>query len=171
MLQALQSYSASLKGTFSLMVQSLELGGLLGQYYDNQWFYGQPIETRQDGQVNFEWKGNALAGYASDFVSVRWTGYLVPEFPETYTFYVFADDSARLWVDDVLLFDKWHECCQEFSGSIKLPANKFVPIQLEYREVSGNATAQLRYASFSTPRQIIPEHRLYKALPISGFPT
>lgn len=45
---------------------------------------------------------------------------MVPEFSESYTFYVLADDSARLWVDDVLLFDKWNECCQEFSGTIKL---------------------------------------------------
>ena len=50
------------KGMFSLTVQSLELGGLVGQYWDNQWFFGSPIETRQDGTVDFQWGGNALAG-------------------------------------------------------------------------------------------------------------
>lgn len=43
------------KGMFSVGIQSLELGGLLGQYWDNQWFYGRPIETRQDGRIDFQW--------------------------------------------------------------------------------------------------------------------
>ena len=38
---------------------------------------------------------------------------MLPDYSETYTFYVNADDSARLWVNGVLLFDKWDQCCQE----------------------------------------------------------
>lgn len=159
------------KGKFSVSVQSLELGGLLAQYFDNQWFYGLPIETRQDGRIDFDWGTNALAGYAADFVSVRWTGFILPEFSEVYTFFVIADDSARLYVNDLLIFDKWGESGSEFSGSLRLQANTLVPIRLEYREISGNATAKLLYASFSTPRQIIPEERLYKAVYVSGFPS
>ena len=37
---------------------------------------------------------------------------MLPDYSETYTFYVNADDSARLWVNGVLLFDKWDQCCQ-----------------------------------------------------------
>ena len=65
---------------------------------------------------------------------MRWTGFVIPEYTESYTFYVTADDSARLWVNGEMLFDKWNECCQEFWGSIDLVAGQFTPIRLEYRQ-------------------------------------
>lgn len=40
-------------------------------------------------------------------MSVRWTGYIRPMYAETYTFFVNADDQARLWVNDILVIDAW----------------------------------------------------------------
>ena len=90
----------------------------------------------------------AITQYAADFVAVRWTGYVKASYTELYTFYVTADDSARLWVNGEMLFDKWNECCQEFWGTVHLVAEEFVQIRLEYREVTGKAKMDLQWSSF-----------------------
>ncbi|CAK9080192.1 unnamed protein product, partial [Durusdinium trenchii] len=163
-------YTLRKAGKYSLLVQAIEPGGLLGQYWDNQWLYGMPVVTRQDPDINFDWGLGAVALYASDYISARWTGFVLPDFSETYTFYVNADDSARLWVNGVLLFDKWDECCQEFWGNIALTAGELASIRLEFREVAGNATLSLEWASFSTSRGFINPGQLFKGPIINGAP-
>lgn len=39
----------------------------------------------------------------------RWTGYIQPAFAEAYVFIVEANDGARLWIDDQLMFDNFDE--------------------------------------------------------------
>ena len=100
------------EGSYSVLIESVEPGGLWGQYWDNQWFYGDPVTTHQDPDLDFDWGAGAITQYAADFVAVRWTGFVIPEYTESYTFYVTADDSARLWVNGEMLFDKWNESGQ-----------------------------------------------------------
>ena len=42
-----------------------------------------------------------------DYISIRWTGYLLPAFSEVYTIQVTVNDGARVWVDEVLLIDQY----------------------------------------------------------------
>lgn len=95
----------------------------------------------------------------------------MPQYTQTYTFTVEADDGVRLFVDNELVIDKWFETSGDFSGSLSLKGNTFVPIELAYRDVLGNATCRLFYSSFSVPKQIIPGDRLYRGTWIVGFPT
>ena len=79
--------------------------GLTGQYYDTASF-GTLKTTRTDATVNFDWGAAIPSGTAltsGDTFSVAWTGQLEPEFSQLYTFYVTADDGARLWVNDQLI--------------------------------------------------------------------
>lgn len=48
-----------------------------------------------------------LADNATDFVSIRWSGYLKAPYSESFMFYASANDGARLKINDVLLFDNW----------------------------------------------------------------
>jgi hypothetical protein len=73
-------------GKYSALLEATEAGGLLGQYWDNQWFYGDPVESRQDPDLDFNWGTGVITGQASDFVSVRWTGFVVADYDEEYTF-------------------------------------------------------------------------------------
>ncbi len=82
-------------------------GGLTGEYFENVWFFYTPVRTVVDPMINFTWGQGLITPSASDFVSIRWTGRVLPEFTETYTFFVSSDDGARLWVDRALLFDHW----------------------------------------------------------------
>eukprot|EP00434_Breviolum_minutum_P036254 symbB.v1.2.032118.t1/scaffold3812.1/size49844/3 len=45
-------YTLRKAGLYSLLVQAIEPGGLLGQYWDNQWLYGMPVVTRQDPDIS-----------------------------------------------------------------------------------------------------------------------
>eukprot|EP00392_Amoebophrya_sp_AT5.2_P013207 g13320.t1 len=160
------------QGVYSIIVQTLEVGGLFGQYWDNQWFYGQPSGERHEALIDYDFGEQALVSNAADFVSVRWSGYLLPEHSEEYTFFALVDDTARVSVNEVLLFDKWTQAksSDELAGRIFLEAGKYVPIVFEYKELDGNATVKLRYSSFSTPKQVIPPDRLFRASFVDGFP-
>ncbi|CAK0839654.1 unnamed protein product, partial [Prorocentrum cordatum] len=166
----LLSYTLQNAGKYSVLIHAIEAGGLLGQYWDNQWLYGMPIVAQQDPDMVLDWGTGAIAGQASDFLSVRWTGFVMPDYSENYTFYVEVDDSVRLWIDGVSIIDKWDECCQEFWGSAMLTAGELTSVRLEYREVAGLALMKLQWASFSTPKSPIPADKLYKGPFISDGP-
>ena len=79
-----------------------ELPGLTAQYYNNMWLLGTPALSVVDPSVNFNWgtstvqplvgPGSVVLG--SDYMSVRWSGYIMPELAETYTFYASADENT-----------------------------------------------------------------------------
>jgi GH43 family beta-xylosidase len=88
--------------------------GLFGQYFDDANLTTLRM-TRQDSVVNFDFANASPAQpqMSADTFSVRWTGQIQPEFSETYTFHLTADDGVRLWVRGQLLIDRWS------------PANRF----------------------------------------------
>src|SRR5687768_9048894 len=86
----------------------LAANGLYGQYYDDANLSVLRM-TRQDVAVNFDFGSASPAQpqIGADTFSVRWTGQVQPEFSETYTFHVAANDGVRLWVRGQLLVDRW----------------------------------------------------------------
>lgn len=138
--------------------------GLTGAYFTNtKTLSGSPIVTRVDGTVNFNWGTAAPAtGVSADNFSVRWTGYVKPAYSQQYTFFVKSDDGVRLWVNGVLLVDKWtNHSATEYSGKISLVAATKYSIKVEYYDNTGPAVAQLSWSSSSQAKQIIPSTRLY----------
>ena len=74
--------------------------GLRGEYFDNIDLTNSKL-VRADPTVDFDWgAGSPDASIQPDTFSVRWTGWVLPEFSETYTFFTNTDDGVRLWVDD-----------------------------------------------------------------------
>jgi hypothetical protein len=172
-------------GAYSLSVHSLEAGGLLGQYWANPYLSGSPILTRKDTMIDFEWGNNAIINTTSvrhyDLVSVRWTGFIEAEFSEEYTFVVESDDHVRLWIDDVILINKWAEddpCDGTCSGEATLEqstsgSRKFHHVQIDYYHSKGptqrkSAKMELYWLSAHQPKQIIPTVNLFKGPVILG---
>jgi beta-glucosidase len=59
--------------------------GLRGEYFNNPDFAGQPVVTRVDRTINFNWTGaSPVPGLAVDNYSVRWTGVFTPIAPGDY---------------------------------------------------------------------------------------
>ena len=138
------------------------VNGLKGEYFAGVNFDRLRL-TRIDGPIRFDWARQAPApGLPADRFSVRWTGAVVPAFDGEYTFYVFSDDGARLWVDGKLIIDKWVDQYRtEWSGRIRLRAGKPVPVRLEYYEREGDALVTLSWSHARRPKQVIPRDRLF----------
>ena len=84
--------------------------GLTGRYYNGRAFEGEPVMTRTDARIDFNWIMSKPCSEVDAYCfSVRWTGTLVPD--ESFRGYIGfnTQDSMRLYVDGKLLLDGWGE--------------------------------------------------------------
>ncbi|MEU4697967.1 PA14 domain-containing protein [Nonomuraea dietziae] len=134
--------------------------GLSATYYDNVDLTGATA-TRIDSTVNFDWgQGAPHPAIGPDTFSVRWTGKVVADKAETYTFITTTDDGVRLWVDGKVLIDNWTDHSKrDDTGQIALSAGPH-DIRMEFYDRGYDAIAELRWSSPSIPRQVIPADRL-----------
>ncbi|NEO88424.1 MAG: hypothetical protein F6J87_29985, partial [Spirulina sp. SIO3F2] len=83
--------------------------GLKATYFNNT-DLSNAVLTRTDAQVNFDWglgsPENTVVN--ADQFSVRWEGYIEPQYDDIYTFITESDDGVRVWVDGQLLIDDWN---------------------------------------------------------------
>jgi len=135
--------------------------GLRADYYDDLNFTVAHL-VRLDPTIDFNWgSGSPDTSMGPDTYTVRWTGWVVPEFSENYTFYTDTDDGVRLWVNGLPIINEWiDQGTTEWSGSISLTAGEKYPITMEFYENGGGAVAQLFWSSPSTPKAIVPADRL-----------
>jgi len=135
--------------------------GLLGTYYSG-YFSGTSVQV-VDKTVNYSWgTGAPVSGIQADNFTVRWTGQVQAQFTEKYTFYTTSDDGVRLWVNNVLIVDKWmDQGATEYFATIDLAAGQKYNIRMDYYDHTGDATAKLSWSSPSTAKQIIPQSQLF----------
>ncbi|KAJ1478105.1 hypothetical protein T484DRAFT_1905157 [Baffinella frigidus] len=147
-------------GSYHLVLGLARAGGLLGAYYTNVWFRGDPLETRIDPSVSMDWGDGVASDQANLHSGVRWCGYLspmdtfsLPSLPPSdaargleYTLTLelgSASDSARLWVNGTLLIDAPAGTAppgrarRRPSGRIRLPGSSLASVTLEYTHASG----------------------------------
>ena len=146
--------------------------GLTGQYYTNSSAtYSSPANfngsnlrlTRLDAGINFNWGStNYLPITNGGYISVRWTGQVLPQYSETYYFVATTDDGVRLWVNDQLVIDHWIlQGTSDSIGTIALQGGTRYDIKMDYFNGGGPGSAVLSWYSPSQPRQVIPATRLY----------
>ncbi len=156
----LGNYSWSPEVTFSPAVQ-----GLYAEYFTTDTSTNNliepPVITQVDNNVDNYWVGGTpFAVLGNDYYGARWSGYIIPQFTETYTFYAYTDDGSRLWVDGQLLVDRWSNGNAERSGTINCTAGVKIPVVFEFYERTGNSRAILSWSSPSTPKAAIPQSQL-----------
>lgn len=125
------AHTVTRSGSYALNVALARGGGLSAAYFENVWFFYTPVMSRIDSQINFDWGEGTITASAADYVSVRWTGRLLPPHSEVFTFYVDADDGVRLWVNDVHLIDRWEGTANMTAAKLPLNARTFYRIKLE----------------------------------------
>ena len=155
------SYTPTKSGNYEAGVKLAKSGGLTGQYFENVWFFYTPVKTTVNPTIDLDWGLREVTDTGKDFVSIRWSGKVKPLYPETHTFFVSSDDGAKLWVDNVVLIDRWDSSCNETSATIGLKPHVFYNIKLEYKEMTGTAFVRLSWASQSNPKEIVPASQLY----------
>ncbi|MGH9285608.1 MAG: PA14 domain-containing protein, partial [Acidimicrobiales bacterium] len=135
-------------------------GGLTGEYFldanQNRLFDdGPPRMVRRDPQVGFNWanEGPLAGALPADGYLVRWTGTFRPENWPAPAFRIGAasDDGVRVWVDDVLVLDRWFDQwapTPQFGTTFSVPWPALsVPIRVEYYENGGGSFLHLWVAT------------------------
>lgn len=82
-----------------------------GEYFDNPGLAGAPALSRDDVDVNFNW-GTASPGSgipSGQNWSARWASRKMANLAGYYTVTATADDGVRVWIDDNILIDQWHD--------------------------------------------------------------
>lgn len=135
-------------------------GGLFGEYFDDRNMTQLKV-TRIDPQVSFDWgSGQPHPVIDANSFSVCWTGWVIPQYSEVYTFHVRTDDGVRLWVNDQLLVNEWNDHgSTTYSGTIATPlvAGQRYPIRMDFYENGGDAVAWLGWESANQSRKAIYE--------------
>jgi beta-glucosidase len=119
--------------------------GLKGEYFNNPRLEGQPVLTRIDPVIHFDWAmGPPDPKIGPDEFSVRWTGRLVPAKTQTYLLSVTTDDGVRFYLDGKLLLDRWiQRSATTDYVPVRLEAGKAYDVRIEYYENNGYAYAAL----------------------------
>ena len=138
-------------------------GGLSATYFNNKDLQstGTPIH-RVDPGINFTWpSGSPDPTIPGNTFSVEWTGKVLAQYSETYTFYARTNDGVRLWINNQLLIDDWKDQpVAERSASLALSAGQYYDLRMDYYSVSTPAVAELRWSSPSITKMIIPQDQL-----------
>lgn len=142
--------------------------GLLAEYYDFSGAtppadpYTNSVKLRRiDPVVDFNTSGSFAPSVATNNFAVRWTGYVLPQFTEVYTFYTTSDDGVRLWVNNSSLSNWTNHGTTTNTLTVTLTANISATLKMEYYDSTGGAVARLSWSSPSQPLQVVPSNRLY----------
>ena len=113
-----------------------------GEYFNNTGLSGNPVLVRDDAAVNFQWGDGAPAsGLPVDGFSVRWTRTLALN-EATYRFFVHSDDGVRVYVDDALIINQWHDAANvTYETQLALSGGNHT-FRVEYYENAGTAQIQ-----------------------------
>jgi hypothetical protein len=99
----------------------------------------------------------------SNNYAIRYTGEIAPLQDGEYIFYAEAGGGVRLWVNDELLIDEWHERYPGLvtSRAIKLLQQRHYAVKLEYFNEDDRSGINLCWSYNNMPRECIPPSQLY----------
>jgi glucose/arabinose dehydrogenase/PKD repeat protein len=117
-----------------------------------------PILTRDEDEVDHDWgEGSPGAGLTDNRFAARWRRTLSVA-PGDYEFVVTADDGVRLYVDGVVVIDKWiDQAPTTYRSTLHLDGGLH-EIVMEYYENGGGARARLSYTKVGDP----PAHTAWR---------
>lgn len=143
--------------------------GLTGEYFDNISLGGDPVFTRVDPQIRFQWTLFSPDPHRlpNDFYSVRWTGAL--KAPSTGRFGIGIDgnDGYRLYLGGELLIDNWKKAGRRaVLAEYDFEKGKEYGIRIEFFEPAGNAVFNLVW---NEGLRADPERELDAAVRLAGL--
>ena len=116
-----------------------------GKYYNVQDLSGDPVLTRQDGSIGFDWgSGSPDTSINSDGFSVSWTASVTFE-TGTYRFTAVADDGVRVYLDDTLVLEDWNVHPATTTVQDTEVTEGTHTVKVEYFEASGMASISVSW--------------------------
>ncbi|WP_242856097.1 fibronectin type III domain-containing protein [Ruminiclostridium josui] len=129
--------------------------------------------TKDNAELYYRWGNRAPDPKVNaDHYSVIWSGYIMPEFDENYTFYTITDDGVKLWIDlnrngrfdtNELLISNWqkHSETENSSKSVQMEKGKKYRIRMEYYENEYDAVAKLLWSNPRKAKEVVPNSQLF----------
>jgi nitrogen fixation protein len=129
---------------------------LKASFYSNVNLSGSPVLVQNVANIDNDWAMTSPIGQIDNF-SIRWEGFVTSPQTSPVAFHTTTDDGVRLWVNNVLVIDKWiDQSATEHTGTIPLTAGVPVPIRMEFYEKGGDAVAKLAWTLLAVPKEIVP---------------
>lgn len=147
---------------------TVETGGLWAAYYATPGQVYPPVKVGHTTALDFTLSpGQSLvpeippAGY-----SVRWVGYICPEFSETYTLYLDVKGMATLQLAGSTLISSGTAFNGELQADIALQAGQAYYLVINFDAAYTSSRLRLSWSSLSQAKEIVPDTRLGRtALP------
>lgn len=120
--------------------------GFKGEYFNGPDFSGEPVMTRLDQQINFNWiflKPDECID--SKQFCVRWTAQLCVEKTFTGRIGLSSLDSMRLYIDDELIIDGWEEKDANQMVPFILESGRRYDVKIEFRNDARGARVVFGY--------------------------
>ncbi|MBO9198815.1 T9SS type A sorting domain-containing protein [Niastella sp. MAH-29] len=140
-------------------------GGLKGEYFSDA-NLSKLVFSRIDHNVSFlDWTQLGVHyKITSNTFSVRWSGKIMAQYSEPYTFTAETGGGVRLWIDGKLIIDSWKEMYpgEINSSSITLVAGQKYDIKLEHFNTDDRMGMGLYWKSNSMQkREYVPMDQLF----------
>ncbi len=139
--------------------------GLNADYFDGRNFE-TPLFSRIDSVADFSFEyGNPVdlrMGYEN--YSIKWAGFLQALSSGKHTIYVVVDDGVRLWFNEELVIDEWHDqAATGFKFEVELARGIKYPLAIDYFDGKIGGMVRLLWESENMPLTRIPASQLYPA--------
>lgn len=123
-----------------------KVAGFKGEFYDNMNFENEPGVTRIDEIIDLSFDKYIAGDILCQTVSARWTGKIKVQESGKYKFVLAGDDGYRMFLDDNMIIDEWHDQAETLKSEIiTLEAEKEYNIRLEYYQNGGGASFRFGY--------------------------
>jgi chitodextrinase len=123
----------------------ISFNGWRGEYFDNPNLEGEPVHTRDDEYINFDWgEASPAPGVPATNFSARWTISRENVAAGVYRFTAQFDNGMRVWLDDVLIIDQWRDGpVRDATVHVEAVVGSHT-VKVEYYHLEGPAVAQLK---------------------------
>lgn len=137
-------------GSLSLGLQAVTPNQLLGLYWNNPSFLGDPADTRADSMIDFYWGEGSIVAWVSEFVSVRWLGFIKPESSGLYSLGCWANTYCDVWINDehIIPSSETQTACTggcNATSPLQLHRSHYYKLRVDYVTTLGESYVSLRW--------------------------
>lgn len=122
--------------------------GIVGEYFQNSNFEGEPLFTRVDDNINFVWDLVAPDKRLPDEdYSVKWTGYIVPPVSGTFSIGGWAEPDVTILLDGKRILSRRDiHRPEHMEYEVKLEKGKRYKIECNYKNWNGKGDVRLLWS-------------------------
>lgn len=140
------------------VISNFNVGGVVIKSYSMTNLIGRMVDIQLLETLVFT---NFQPDNMPNMFSSEIIGYILPQYSETYTFFVSCNDRVRMWVNDVLILHSWGSVNGfRTTASVFLNAGQWVKLYIQYQVDTSSPLMNVEWSSTSNGRTSIPSNRL-----------